>query len=533
MPPYPGTLTEMQRRRWMVLVLTSVGFFMGTLDSTVVAVALPSIGPSLRLSYSEALWIQAAYLLAISIFLVPIGRLADRHGRTRFYMTGTALFALFSFACGFAFNGTSLIVARALQGASAAFMSATSTALVTSVFPTEERGRALGLNAMAGYTGLTLGPVVGGLLATHVGWRWIFFINVPIALLNLVSGGYLLQAERRDQAAERRAEVAVERGRKAIAGAGAGQGGREAVAEGGAEQGGVGRSLANLGAGIDRRGVLLFALMLSALTVSLTFGPFWGWSSLPTIGLLVGSVVVFGIFTAVERKVPDPMLDLTVIRKNRLFMATTGAALLSYMAGFGVTTFTAVFLEIVEGYSAQHTGLILLTQPIFMVVLSGVFGRLSDRVGTRLPTTVGMILVALGMVGLGILPTEAHPLYVVLALAVSGIGTASFSAPNTSAVMGSVQRGELSFAAGYLATMRTMGQAVSVALLGGIAAAGLGPAGGRVLFLGEKASEAAVTSFSSGYRTAMLVGAVLALAGAAASMVREKPIQDRGAQPGR
>jgi MFS family permease len=213
-------------------------------------------------------------------------------------------------------------------------------------------------------------------------------------------------------------------------------------------------------------------------------------------------------------------LDLKMIRANRLFAAGTSAALLNYMAVFAVTTLTAVFLEIVEGYSAQRAGLVLLTQPLLMVALSAPAGRLSDRVGSRPLATGGMLLVALGMVQLGILPESAHVARIVLSLAIIGVGMAAFSAPNTSAVMGSVDRRELSFAAGFLSTMRSMGQTISVALLGGIAAAGLGPTGRRVLLLGEKASAIAAASYSSGYRTAMFVGAGLAVMGAAVSMVR-------------
>jgi MFS family permease len=482
---------------------------MGTLDSTVVAVALPTIGPSLHLSYSEALWIQAAYLLALSIFLIPVGRMADSHGLMLFYVAGTGMFGLFSAACGLSWAGGFLIGTRSLQGASAAFTSATSSALVTAVFPANERGRALGLNAMAGYLGLTLGPAVGGLIATHIGWRWIFFINVPIAVLNLASGWFLLRAERKDRAAAGR---------------------RAAEAQSGAHLGLV-RDSGSRADSLDWFGGLCLALVLASLAIPLTFGPFWGWSSAPTLGLLVGFVVVLVGFVLVERRVVRPILDLKMIRANRAFAAGTGAALLNYMAAFAVTTLTAVFLEIVEGYSAQRAGLVLLTQPLFMVALSAPAGRLSDRLGSRPLATGGMLLVAVGMIQLGILPEGAHPLRIVLSLAVIGVGMAAFSAPNTSAVMGSVERRELSFAAGFLSTMRSMGQTISVALLGGIAAAGLGPVGGRLLFLGEKASAGAAASYSSGYRMAMFVGAGLAVIGSAISLVRGRGSQESARKP--
>ena len=495
--------TELGRHRWRVLVLGSIGMFMGTLVTTVVAVALPVLGPALQLSYSEALWVQAAYVLTMSVFLIPVGRLADRHGLMRFYLIGLAIFAVFSIACSLAFSGPFLIAARSLQGAGAAFMAATSPALVTAVFPPEERGRGLGLNAMAGYLGLMAGPPIGGLIVGHASWRWIFLINVPLAIITLVNGWFLLGAERRDRAAARErsaAERGVE-GQPAPAAAGAGP-------------------ATGIGASLDWAGTALLGLLLVSLLVPLISVPFWGWQSPLTLGLLAAFVVFLVAFIVVESRVRDPLLDLDLVRKNRVFAAGTSATFLNYAAIYGVTTLTAVFLQIVQGYSPQQAGLILLIQPLFMVGLSPVFGRLSDSVGSRVLATAGMLLAAAGMLQLGLLPTPCPAWRVLLALGFVGIGLAAFSAPNTSSVMGSVKRSELSLASGFLGTMRTTGQGVSIALLGAIAASSLGATGGRVLFLGEEASEGAAAAFSNGYSAAMLVAAGLAVAGALVSLVQ-------------
>lgn len=491
-PPTAGREIEMGRHRWRLLILCSLGMFMGTLVTTVVAVALPVLGPALRLSYSEALWVQAAYVLAMSVFLIPVGRLADRYGLLRFYLVGVAVFGVLSIACSLAFAGSFLIVARCLQGAGAAFMAATSSALVTAVFPPEERGRSLGLNAMAGYLGLMAGPPIGGLIVGHTSWRWIFLVNVPLVIITLVNGWFLLGAERGDRAA------AV---------------GSQATQ---AEPGGRAPARPSL----DWAGTVLLAAMLSALLVPLIFVPFWGWVSPLTLGLLAGAVVLFIAFVVMEGRVRDPLLDLDLVRKNRIFAAGTSAAFLNYAAVYGVTTLTAVFLEIGQGYSPQRTGLFMLTQPVFMAGLSPVFGRLSDRVGSRLPATGGMLLVAAGTAQLGVLPSTAPAWRIILALAFVGIGMAAFSAPNTSSVMGAVGRSQLSLASGFLGMMRTTGQGVSIGLLGAIAASGLGPIGGRVLFLGEEASAAAASAYSEGFRTAMVVAAGLAVAGAVVSLVR-------------
>jgi EmrB/QacA subfamily drug resistance transporter len=489
--------SELEQRRWHVLMLASLGAFMTPLDSSIVAVALPAIGPSLHLSYTEALWVQAAYLLVISILLIPFGRLADQHGLVRFYIAGVIVFGLSSVAAALSLNGPFLIAARCVQGAGGAFMASTSAALVTAVFPPHERGRALGINVMAVYIGLAAGPPLGGLIVTHFGWRWIFLINAPIALATVLSGWTFLGSERRDRVAALK---------------------RVARSEADWERHSTSRH-------IDVAGASILGLMLAALFVPLTFISFWGWASPRTLGLLAVAAVLFIAFVLVEDRVSDPMLDLELLRKNRLFAAATTAALLNYAAVYGVVIFTAVFLEIAQSYSAQRAGLILLVEPVLMAALSPLAGRLSDRLGSRLLATTGMLLVALGMLELALLSVSGPMWRVLLALATVGVGMAAFSAPNTSAVMGSVHRSRLSLASGFLGTMRFTGQGISIALLGAIAASKLGPAGGRVLFLGEAASHSAAVAFAAGYREAMLAGAALAVVGGAISLVRGQKME--------
>jgi MFS family permease len=477
--------TELSRRRWQVLILSSIGMFMGTMLTTIVAIALPRhLAPDLHLTYSEALWVQAIYPLTMCVCLIPVGRLAQKGGLLRFYLLGMVISGVFSIACGLAFNGPFLIAARCLQATGGAITAATSMALVTSVFPPEERGRGLGLNAMAGYLGLMAGPPLGGLIVSNISWRWIFFINLPLVVVTLVWGAFFLGAERRDRVAY-------------------------------PELHGI-----DTGARLDLTGIALLGLAMTSLLVPLISVPFWGWGSPLTLGLLGGFVVLMAAFILVELKVHDPVLNLDLVRKNRVFAAGTTAALLNYAAIYGVTVLTSAFLQIVEGYSGQRAGLILLTAPIFTAGLSAGFGRLSDRIGQVIPATGGMVVAAVGTLQLGLLPSPAPLWRIILALCFVGLGMAAFSSPNSSSVMGSVKRSELSLASGFLGTMRTAGQGISIGLLGAIAASSLGPTGGRVIFLGEEASAAAAKSFSGGYRTAMLVAAGLAFAGALVSLVR-------------
>jgi EmrB/QacA subfamily drug resistance transporter len=467
----PPGQTELQRRRWYALAIMSIGSFMTPFDATIVAVALAKIGKDLQLSYPEGLWVQAAYLLVASILLIPVGRLADTRRPVAYYLTGTAVFAVGSVVAGLATGGLSMVVGRCIQGAGGAFMFSTAAAIVTSAFPPSQRGRALGLNVTAVYVGLTLGPVIGGLIVDHASWRWIFFINVPIAVATLLGGWSLLRAEGRDRRAAR-----------------------------------------PLATRIDWTGAVLLGMALVALFVPLTFFPLWGWESARTIVPLVLTVVFLAGFVGFERRVREPMLPLGLVTGNRAFAAGNTAALLNYLAVFAVTTLTSVYLEVVQGLSPQRTGLLLLMQPVLMAVLSPFTGRLSDRVGSRVPATAGMVLVSGGMAELAFVSTSYGR--VMLALGTIGVGMALFSAPNMSAVMGSVDRSQLNLASGFLATMRFSGQGLSIAVLGSISAYKLGAAGARMIFFGEAGSVAHAAAFADGYRTAMLVGAALALAGA-------------------
>ncbi|HEX5643659.1 MAG TPA: MFS transporter [Thermoleophilia bacterium] len=471
------TAEDAHRRRWQLLALTSVGAFMWPLDGSIVSVALPVMGPDLHLSFTAAVWVSAAFLLTTAVLLIPAGRIADQRGRVRFYLLGIAVFTAASLLCALSTTGTWLIVSRIIQGGGAALVGATSAAIVTAVFPPRERGRALGINVMAVYIGLTVGPPLGGFIADSVGWRWIFLINIPIGVVVLLWGWFLLP----------RSEKAP-------------------------------------GPRLDVLGSVLLGAFLICLLVPLTFSVEWGWGSPATIGLLLVSAAALVAFVVWERRVASPILDLDLVLKNRLFAAANTAALLNYMALYGVSLLTAIFLQLVQEESATVTGWLLLSMPLLMAVLSPFSGRLSDRIGSRVLATGGMLAIAAGMVLLALTPEPAPLWRVAASLAVVGVGMAAFSAPNTSAVMGSVRRDQLSQAGAFLGTMRTAGQALSVALLGGIAASQLGRVGGRLLLThghgGGELAARAVDAYAAGYRYAMLTGAALALAGAAVSLTR-------------
>ncbi len=460
-------------RRTALLILTSIGAFMPPLDGSILAVALPVMGAELHLSFAATLWAQATYLVTMALLLIPLGRWSDQPGRLNAYLGGAGIFTLGSLLAALAGGAPMLLLGRVVQGIGGALLGATSAALVTVAFPKEQRGKALGINVMAVYAGLSVGPPLGGFLVEHFGWRSIFLVNLPVGAMVLLWGWPLRRLELPPHGRAR----------------------------------------------IDMAGAALLACAFTALLVPLTFASHWGWVTARTWGPLVLVVPLLAAFLAWERRVAVPLVDLDLLQANRLFAAANLAALLNYMALYAIGLLTAAHLQLALNLKPRLAGWILLGQPLTQAILAPLAGRLSDRFGSRMLATSGMAAVALGMLLLGHFGggTALGPM--VASLAVVGLGLAAFSAPNTNAVMGAVAPNQLSLAGAFLSTMRVTGMALSVALLGGIAAHDLGPGGWKALVAGG-ADTASIAAFVHGYRTAMLVGAGLALLGAGASLVR-------------
>ncbi len=469
-----GSLSE---RRWRLLGATAIGAFIAPFDGSVVAIALPKIGPALHLSFVGALWVQLSYLLVLTVALVPAGRLADAWGGLRLYRTGLVIFALASAAAGASTSTTWLLAARCTQGLGAALLSATSTALVTEAFPEAERGKALGLNVTAVYLGLALGPALGGLLTEQVGWRSIFYVNVPVAAASLVLGWRLTSGRHTES---RRATPT----------------------------------------GLDLPGVGLFVGALAAGMVGVSLAPVWGWTAVSSLALMVGGAGgVIGL-VAYESRRSGPFLDVSLFRRSRLFATANLAALANYMAFAAVTVLTSVFLEVVSGRSPEQAGLLLIAAPAAMVALSWLAGRASDVVGSRWLASGGMAIIGAGLIMLSKLPAQPSMARLIGDLAIVGVGMAAFSSPNTSAVMGSVPRAQLGVASGTLGTMRFLGQTLSIGVLGALATSRLGAGGQAVLLTGRAQGTTAASAYVAGYHLAMVAGAGIAVVGAIASLTR-------------
>ncbi|HEY3420853.1 MAG TPA: MFS transporter [Methanomassiliicoccales archaeon] len=462
----------------IILLITCMGSMMAPLDSTIVSVSLPVMSSDLRMSSETAIWIPTAYLVSLAVLLLTVGRLSDIKGRKNIFIIGFGIFVLGSLLCSVSQDGEQMIVFRVLQGIGAACIGATATAIITDTFPAKERGKALGINAMAVYIGLSLGPALGGLLTGVAGWRSIFWINIPIGIVVMILAWRYV----RDTGEIRRDEK------------------------------------------LDIPGVLLFSVGLTSLLIALTLGEQYGWTTIGIIGLIVLAVVSLVAFVIVERrKGRAAMLDTSLITGNRLFAAANFSALLNYAAYFSVAFMLSYYMQEILGYSIIYTGLVLLVMPVVMAVLSPISGWASDKIGSRFLASAGMAIIAIGLLFMSALTPASSVIYIAVGLLVIGAGMGLFSSPNTSAVMGCVERKRLGVASGTLSTMRFVGQAVSLAIMGAIIASVAGPDFIATLTLGTANSAVTAEAFVRGMSGVFLAGALIAAVGTVTSLARGKP----------
>jgi len=457
-------------------LITTVGAFMTPLDGSIVTIAIPSIASSIDMGLEAAIWIPLAYLLLLTILLINVGRLADIKGRKRFYTVGFIVFTAGSVLCGASVTDMQLVTFRAVQGIGAAFIAANSAAIVTDWFPSGERGKALGINTMAVYAGLTAGPVIGGILVQNYGWRSIFYVNVPIGILVVTLTILKLKESQKNRMSE----------------------------------------------GFDLAGSIMLSLALASLLVVLTLGGTYGWTSAIIFGLLIFCGVTFIMFFWVESKLASyPTLDLSLFTGNRLFAAANITAFLSYIAVNGVTLMISIYLQAIQGLDPQTTGFYLIAQSAVMSFLSPLSGWLSDRFGSRLLSSLGMFFVAVGLYLFSQLNATSSAMEVISRLIVVGVGFGLFSSPNTSAVMGSVREGKLGVAAGTLGTMRFMGQGIGLALIGTVMSTTLPAKDMLAVFAGlSMQSGVAIDEFVTGMRSFFLITCVIGMIGTMTSMVR-------------
>ncbi len=400
-------------KRFALLITTWVSFLIPFMGSSV-NIALPSIGKEFTMDAILLGWVTTSYLLVASIFLVPFGRIADIYGRKKIFLYGFIIFTFASFLAALSTSPSFLIFSRALQGVGASMTFTTGVAILTSVFPSGEKGKVLGINVAAVYSGLSCGPFLGGLLIHSFGWRSLFLINIPLGLFIILFTFWKLKGEWTEAKGEK----------------------------------------------FDFTGSVLFSLTLIAIL--------YGFSILPGIGgaLLILSGVLGGWgFVKWEAKSKSPIFNMDLFRNNKVFALSNLAALINYSATFAVSFLLSLYLQYIKGLNPQEAGLILVSQPMVQAIFSPFAGRLSDRIEPRRMASIGMGITAAGLVLFTFLNEKTTPPFIVLNLLLLGFGFALFSAPNTNAVMSSIEPKFYGVASGALGTMRGIGMMLSMGIV--------------------------------------------------------------------
>ncbi len=447
------------KSKWLILAAVMLGSIMGPLDGSIVNTVLPSITKSFHTEISIAQWVPTVYLLTISCLILLYGRLGDMLGYKRIFLYGLAAFTVTSILCGSSQSIWMLITFRALQGLAAGMMMAVGVAIITAAFPPTERGKALGIYAIAISVGLGLGPTLGGIIAEHLSWRYVFFINVPIGISAIVWGSRVIP-----------------------------------------------QGIRNPGQRLDFPGALTAFVFLTSVLLYANRGADWGWLSTSCLSLLVVALLSGTAFIWIERKSAQPMLNLALFT-NRVFSFANLSALLSFMSLYALIFLTPFYLMFVLHYSILKVGLIMAASPIATLFVAPVSGALSDRIGTRALAFSGMCIAALGLFFLSGLKESAGAFDVIWRIAIVGTGMGMFHSPNNSAVMGSVPPPHLGIASGILAAMRNVGMVLGIAITGAVLYS-VAPI--AVSMQPGSFGSADIQEFLSGLRWAYISGAALA-----------------------
>jgi EmrB/QacA subfamily drug resistance transporter len=459
--------------KWTVFAVVAVGVLMATIDSSIVNVSLPIIARDFGVPLGGAVeWIVIAYLVVIAALLLTCGRISDVAGRKVTWATGLTLFTASSALCGAAPSLGALIAFRAVQGIGSACTMAVSPAMLVAAFPGNQRGRALGLNAVVVGLGITLGPTLGGIMTQHLGWRSIFYVNVPLGVTGVIASLRILPNERRED---------LER--------------------------------------IDWAGALMLAIGLGALTGGLSFGPEFGWASAP--GVVCGVVAAGGLTALVARVLrgEQPLVD-PALWTNRVFASASIALLLAFVATFGIAVLLPFYLVQLRGFPPQRAGLLMTPLPLTIALVSPMTGAVADRIGTQKLAASGMFVAAVGLAWLACLDASSSVARLVANLLVVGVGQATFQPPNNSALMGAAPRHRQGVAAGVLATGRVVGQSLSVALAGALFGAFGGSEAAHALRRGHASASSVQVAFLRGMHAAFVGCAIVALVSSAVALVR-------------
>jgi EmrB/QacA subfamily drug resistance transporter len=442
------------------LTVSMISAVVNSLMNSSLNVALPSIGKEFSMNAVILGWIATAMMLSSSVFVVPFGRLADILGRKKLMAAGSLIFALGSLLAAISINGVMLISVRVVQGIGSAMIFGTGMAILTSVFPPEKKGWALGWNVAAVYFGLTAGPFIGGLMTMKWGWRSIFWLNAVLGIASVTVLLTMLKGEWADAKGEK----------------------------------------------FDLRG----SVILGGTVLCLIYG-LMKITSFSGVMLFAAGIMLFVIFIKYEKKQDMPLVNVRLFEKNNAYLFSNIAALINYSAASSVSFLLSLYLQYIKGMSPGKAGLILMAQPLIMVIFSPAAGKFSDTIEPGKVASAGMALTMAGLFSLVFLAENTHVSYIVWALFAIGGGYALFSSPNTNAVMSSIDRKYYGTASSILSTMRQIGMMTGIA----VATLMLSVFTGTAKVHGFKPDE-----FMSALKWSFIVATVLCMFGIFASLAR-------------
>jgi EmrB/QacA subfamily drug resistance transporter len=448
--------------RRLILLLIVITSFINPFLGAAINIALPTISDEFGLGAVGMSWIAMAFLLSSAVFLVPLGKLADIRGRKLVFLVGNLIIAFSSIFCALSSSGGMLITFRAIQGIGSAMVFGTGVAIITSVYPPKQRGKAIGITVTSVYIGLSLAPFLGGMLTQYLGWRSIFYITIPFELLVVwITWRYIKE------------EWADARGEK-----------------------------------FDLTGSIIYVLAMSAFMFGLSKLP-----DLSAIILVVSGLLGLVIFIIKELRTKHPVFNVDLFRSNRLFAFSNLAALINYATTFAITFLLSLYLQYILQLSPRDAGMILITQPVLMALVASISGKLSDRYDPRILSSAGMAIIVGGLVMLTLLTEQTQLTYLAVNLAIVGIGFGLFSSPNTNAIMGSVDKKYLGIASATVGTMRLTGQMISMGVATLILQLHIG---------NDPISTHNTTGFMASMRTIFMIFVVLCILGVFASLARGK-----------
>jgi len=447
----------------IILLVSTLGAFWAPFITSSVNIALPYIGRDFAIGSSMLNWVTSSTILAIAIFILPVGKLSDLLGRRKIMFVGTLILTVSSLFCGIAQSITFLLFSRVFQGIGSAMISISVISIVCSVFPPKERGKALGINVACTYIGLSLGPIIGGAIITYTSWRGIFLFSLPIGvILSLLLFNILSDDEQRE--------------------------GKESF---------------------DGKGSILYGLSIFMIIFGLSNLLLHPWSKYI---LLLGIASIF-LFIYIEDKVQNPILNVNVLKSNRVLIFSSLASMINYSSTFAISYLMSLYLQLVKHLDPSTAGMVLLTQPALQALLSPLAGRLSDKVAPQILASIGMAFITLGLLLFSFFDKNTSVFVIILLLGMIGVGFALFSSPNTNAIMTSVDKQYFGVASGIIGTARTVGQSFSMSLTALISS----------IFLGNaQLTDKTIPGFLMSFKTSFIILAILCLFGVFASLARGK-----------